>query len=383
MGTGATYKALPSGFWNNVYAGISITANTPRVFIATVSDPLVNVYANNTIYTSPYNNENWLLDGNSGCYLSGTIEQDYVDNTSGEQLTYPNSALPLTNPWSTIYNQASGMNSQSSPPSKAYQAAATSDNGTFPASVYMPIGLSNCPPPDSDAHVSVIQPNHYSLDLYATITLASGPVLSQNSVTSNFIASFIDLKGSGTGSANGRRASMIPTLAGLIRYGELPPPPATMLIPHALAVTVSPGWLSDVKGPAWPAYTFDTNDGYANCTHCLRMGELLAINQSVSVNSLGLQTPYGLAIATAAQNYGVYVVERGAPNGTNGSGQTTGEFNFQAELDDPDLVNLQCSECLSDLSIILNALEVVTDNSEASPTGGGTAIAPTAPGFSD
>src|SRR5262249_12278466 len=129
-------------------------------------------------------------------------------------------------------------------------------------------------------------------------------------------ASAIDARGDGTGWWNGRRASMLPSFAGLIRKGEI----SRGRIPHALAIQAPPAMLT--QAAVWPAATFDRNSGYSGT---VPMGSLLAIPPDVDIESLGLSTN-GRVIAQAAQDYGVYVVDRG------GSG-----IGFLAELGDPEI----------------------------------------------
>jgi len=93
-------------------------------------------------------------------------------------------------------------------------------------------------------------------------------VMSDNKIVS-WIATFIDAKlGDGTGWWNCRRASMLPTFAGLIRYGEI----ANGLIPHALVTSIGPVMLK--AEAVWPTYAFGKNCGYSGT---LPMGSLLAI----------------------------------------------------------------------------------------------------------
>jgi len=159
---------------------------------------------------------------------------------------------------------------------------------------------------------------------------------------------------------NGRRASMLPSFAGLIRRGEI----SSGRIPHALAVQMSKSLLT--QQAMWPAYAFDRNSGY---TGTLPMGALLAIPSWVNVDQLPL-TATGKVIAHAAQDYGIYVVDR------NGGGGMT----MLAQLGDPEI---RWSGDWSDLSTVTKNLQWVTNNSPTSVGGGGTPRAPLAPAFYD
>ncbi|HZP41629.1 MAG TPA: hypothetical protein VFD84_08945 [Candidatus Binatia bacterium] len=154
---------------------------------------------------------------------------------------------------------------------------------------------------------------------------------------------------------------MLPSFAGLIRTGEI----AAGRIPHALAAQV-PRTVLEAEA-VWPAYAFDRNAGY---TGTLPMGALLAIRPGVDVAAIGLP-PTGQVIARAAQDYGVYTVERG------GAGIT-----FLAELNNPEIRWRSASGedvWAEDVAIIARYLKRVTNNTEATPGGGGTprvALAP-------
>ena len=136
----------------------------------------------------------------------------------------------------------------------------------------MPAGA--CPSPDSDGLMAVFQPDGWVIDIYAGVVLSSGEVMGT-------MASWIDARGDGTGWWNGRRASMLPSFAGLIRKGEI----ADGRIPHALAMQLPKQLLK--REAVWPAYAFDRDSGYSGT---VPMGALLAIPPSVDMTQLGLST---------------------------------------------------------------------------------------------
>ena len=205
-----------------------------------------------------------------------------------------------------------------------------------------------CPSPDPDGLLAVFQPDGWVIDIYAGVVTADGRVIGT-------MASWIDARGDGTGWWNGRRASMLPSFAGLIRTGEI----AAGRIPHALAAQAPASLLE--KAYVWPAAAFDRDSHYSGM---LPMGALLAIPPSVDIARLGL-SPRGTVLARAAQDYGVYVVDRG------GEGLT-----FLAELGDPDIHWEQRDR---DLAVIKNGLQWVTNNGADRRGGGGTPRAPLAP----
>ncbi len=61
----------------------------------------------------------------------------------------------------------------------------------------------------------------------------------------------------------------------------------------------------------WPALTMDRNP--TDYTGTLPMGSFLSIPATVDVNALGLETAEGRTLAKAAQEYGMYVVDRTGP----------------------------------------------------------------------
>ncbi len=345
--------ALSSNF-NNMFG-------TTQIQIASTSDPLVKLEDNTNLdYTgsnTKYENSLWYIaNAPSGsptfCYATSTQDVTAFEDSSVDPTV---SGFPYDyNPWSVT-------------PVGSYVAPSANYSNLF----YMPAGI--CGSPDLDGLTSIIQPppSHFAVDLYAPIVLPN--VTPFPIVISSAIGTYYDLTGDGTGYWNGRRASMFPTIAGLIRDGEI----ANGTIPHAVAIVVDEDSLTNVNGPVWPANSYDqpSSGGYGNCAKCLPMGTLLAIPPGI-VAAHTFYTAAGLAIATAAQNYGVYIVDAGA-HPTNGN---PGEVAWLAQLGDPD-ANGQ-SQGYLDLQWIQTQLREITNNSATKIGGGGTPIAPLAPPFS-
>jgi len=152
------------------------------------------------------------------------------------------------------------------------------------------------PSPDGDGHMVVIQPDGRALELYATIVLSTGEIVSS-------MFSFTNPSGSGTGREHGRRASMLPSYGGILRSAEL----ANGEIDHAMVLLAPPAMLS--TSFAEPALAFDSDPSdYAGA---LPMGARLAIPPEVDIDGLGLRTSLGAMIATAAKTYGFYIGDRG------------------------------------------------------------------------
>jgi hypothetical protein len=178
-------------------------------------------------------------------------------------------------------------------------------------------------------------------------------VTSKRTILTPF-ASYIDARGDGTGWWNGRRASLIPSFAGLIRTGEI----SSGRIPHALAAIASQTMLT--RAAVWPAYAFDRDSAYSGT---MPMGSLLAIPADIDINVLGL-SPTGKVLAAAAQDYGVYIVDSGG-----------GGLTLLAELGDPEIRwpgTAQTPPWWRDLEIIRDVLMRVANNTATNRGGGGT-----------
>jgi hypothetical protein len=208
------------------------------------------------------------------------------------------------------------------------------------------IPLGAVPSPDSDGQIAIFQPNGWVLDCYAAVVLANGDIVCG-------MASYVDARGEGTGWSNGRRASMLPSFAGLIRDGEID----SGDIKHALVCQSSRLILAEKA--LWPAYAWDTNARYRGS---LPMGALLAIPQATKVDALPL-TARGKVLARALQNYGVYVADRGGDGG----------ITILAELGAKDI---RWSGQDRDLGVIKQHLQWVSNSSPQNRGGGGRPLRP-------
>jgi len=337
IGSGAVYASVRG--LTSYRASINHDGRwTSAVYVASPRDPEVHLY-----FGPAWGSDSlWLFLDRGGLNCN---------NSCSTELKLLSSATP-TLPFDANYYSTTSTPNDSLwvlPPD--YMRASNQYRSTF----RLPAGA--CPSPDSDSMMAVFQPDGWVVDIYATVVTSGGIVVAT-------MASYIDARGDGTGWWDGRRASMLPSFAGLIRSGEL----ASGRIPHALAVQVPASLLKEQV--VWPAYTFDRNSGYSGT---LPMGSLLAIPAAVDVERLVLST-YGRAIAHAAQDYGVYVVDRG------GTG-----INFMAEYGDPDIRWERTTEPAwwQDIETVKSLLQRVTNNGPTSIGGGGTLRAPLAPPFAD
>jgi hypothetical protein len=380
-------------------------ANTTSVIRAQPGDPVWTLYDNlylrfppspppsNWQTTYKYNNSVWYLlhappypyyegippapsqtwcqpanSSDAAVFLQRSVSPTYAS-------LYPN--YPNNNPFG--YNPWADPNDLANP---MFNNIALGYNQTF----IMPGDASKnnfvCGSPDSDGWTTVTQPqySHFAVDLYAPIVSPSSlnAAGQGNIVFAHGIGSWIDLEaGDGSGAQNGRRATMIPALAGLIRQGEVNPSgPTKGFIPHALAAVIGPDMLSYmpvpplmITGAAWPAYAIDSSPTDSCTKGCLPLGALLAVPPNVNLLSHTWQHPQDYAIALAAQYYGIYIVATGSK----------GSMNILAELNDPDLYSLNMNDVagpdtLSDGQYLQSVLQLVTTNSQQSPGGLGSPI---------
>jgi hypothetical protein len=116
----------------------------------------------------------------------------------------------------------------------------------------------------------------------------------------------------GTGIYGGHGGSMLSSIGGTVRLGELVP---GGVIRHVLKVNLYGAdnyWYDDVtKGFRWPAKQADgcAPGCYGGSNPPLRMGSLLALPPSVDIHAMGLETEPALILAQALQDYGGYTVD--------------------------------------------------------------------------
>jgi len=166
-------------------------------------------------------------------------------------------------------------------------------------------------------------------------------------------------------------------IAGTVRAGETTTPGG---IRHVLAAIVHTKDLNRYgpggKPYVWPATSADTGAFYGT-TGNVYMGSLLAIPPGININALPLQTAQARELARALQDYGVYIVD------THGGAE--GELRLVLHPNaTPDVGGWNSSlrtAIAADMRIVLELLQVVTNNSPTSVGGGGTPRRPLAPPF--
>ena len=247
-------------------------AGGPAIWRATENDPLITLFFHRDGYLNTiYKNGTWQRTNNTA-----EIEAEIMAGVDQEWLGY----------------EANSYSSQS--PTAYVLPDSFKERMDYYWSLEAHVPAIAIPSLDIDGHMAVWQPNGSVLEIYSAIVLSNGDV----------VAGFVSYTfpcGLGDGYASGRRASMIPNYAGVLRSGEL----TTGNIRHALAVGL--GQWALTAGFVAPATAFDRNaSAYAGT---LKMGSLLAIPSDVDIDALGLRTNEGRAIAEAAQTFGLYVVD--------------------------------------------------------------------------
>jgi hypothetical protein len=219
------------------------------------------------------------------------------------------------------------------------------------------------PDPGGDAHLHLIDETHsFVIEMIQAVRRPDGDLQAP-------FPNSIDLKGSGVFDRyHGSCAYGGSCMAGVIRPGEL-----ENGIRHALRISITTQVLNRVppegrSGPhVWPANTADGDwaSSYQG-TGNVYIGTLLAIPPEVDLETIAgpAGTP-AFELARALQDYGAYVVDRGHLN-------LYAEPSAKEEVDAIPWAQRQ---------EIPKYLQVVANNSEQHPGGGGTPRRPLAPPF--
>ncbi len=164
----------------------------------------------------------------------------------------------------------------------------------------------------------------------------------------------VDLRGSGF--ENGTRAAWASAIGGLIRIHELD----QLEIPHAIALAADRRYLAEPF--LWPSWGHPgSTSGFSGP---LPYGTLVVVDRDVDVAALGL-SPATEAVVRAMQDYGAYVVDLAG-----------GEAIYAEPGVDADKLR----DIRDELRSIRPHLRVVTNNTLATPGGGGTPrVAPAGP----
>lgn len=200
----------------------------------------------------------------------------------------------------------------------------------------------------TDSHMHVVQPDK------ATVAEAwYFQWTSSTTATAGYVAiNPLD----GAGLADGVRGYGGSAIGGLIRTHEI----ANRYIPHAIAMAPPSEFM--LPGPVWPASREDSTAAELYLGN-IPMGTFAAIPPSVNIAGLGLN-PDGLALATALQDYGLYVVD------------SSDNWAIYVE---PNSITARVDAMWDDLPAIRAQVRAVTNNTSTNVGGGGTRRRPLAP----
>ncbi len=278
------------------------------IHFASATDPLVPVLFLPETW-KPVAQGTWRRSGNPRA-----IEEQILRQAS-PRLRYPG------NPYST---QVAGRywNSRPTGLPANFQSAPTG------AQVWARIPRDAEPAPDWDGMTVVMQPDGIALEFYAPIKLSSGQWVSE-------MYSFTDaLAGMGSGFEGGRRASMVPCYAGVIREVDL----RQGRIDHALAAQAPPSMLTTAY--VFPAIAFDSNSSIYRGT--LPLGTRLMSPAASVAGRPAPRTALGRLIAEAAETYGIFIVDTGGNGMTlvTEAGQSVSDMTrYEPDLQE-DLANI-------------------------------------------
>ncbi|TNC16102.1 hypothetical protein FF100_02230 [Methylobacterium terricola] len=179
--------------------------------------------------------------------------------------------------------------------------------------------------------------------------------VAENTVTGDGIANV-------PGAHEGIRAAGMSLMGGLVQKSDLD----SLEIDHAVAMAISTTQAGSAKSPyVWPATTADGFSG--SYSGSIPMGSLFAIPKDVDLTKIGIATPEGMALAKAYQNYGGYVTDTSGPN------------TLQLAYLEQGVKQSQVDNLFKDMGAIRAHLELVTNNTAATPAGGGDHAVPSTP----
>jgi len=301
-------SALAYPHFSNWYNSLDVA-----IHAAGSTTPIIKIFYNPNCW-SKLNSKTWRHQENSAA-----VEKEIRAGCNGNFLGYQMNMYSTTNPDGNSYAEPVLRFKKRTDPFWSLSAR---------------VAKTARPAQNSDGYMAVLQPDGWVLETMATIKMANGDVVCM-------FAGFSNPRGRCDGSAGGRRASLVPNYAGVLRSGEL----SSGEIKHALAVGLGPEALA--KAIRYPAYTMDRNP--FNYAGTVPMGALLAIPPGVNLSGVSFKTSQGRTIAKAAQKYGMYVVDRSGPKG----------LNIIAETGATDVPGYSWS-LMSDLLIVRNMLRLTT-----------------------
>lgn len=167
--------------------------------------------------------------------------------------------------------------------------------GAIPGALRIHCPATALPAPDRDGHTVIMQPDGQAMEIYAPVRLRNGDWVSH-------MFGYTAADGMGDGHANGRRASLLPSYAGIVTATDL----RHGVIDHAVALLLPGAALA--RTFVSPALAFDSDSrDYAGE---VPMGARLCI-PAAQAGSWTPRSAIGGMLARALQRYGGYVVDRG------------------------------------------------------------------------
>ncbi|WP_245447629.1 carbohydrate-binding domain-containing protein [Methylobacterium sp. 17Sr1-1] len=177
----------------------------------------------------------------------------------------------------------------------------------------------------------------------------------ENTVTGDGIADV-------PGAHEGIRAAGMSLMGGVVQKADLD----AGHIDHAVAMAISTTQAGSAKTPyVWPATTADSFSG--SYSGSIPLGSLFAIPKDVDLTKIGITTAEGMALAKAYQNYGGYVTDTAGPN------------TLQLAYLEKGVSQSQVDNLFKDMAAIRSHIELVTNNTAATPAGGGDHSVPSTP----
>lgn len=203
--------------------------------------------------------------------------------------------------------------------------------------------------PDTDSHLHVVQPDGQTIYEAWYFQWTSSTTATAGYVAQNDLA--------GDGITDGVRGYGGSAIGGLLRTHEI----ANRYIPHAVAISTWYEYML-LNGFVWPAQREDSSAPTLYHGN-IGMGTFAGIPPSVNLAGLGLSAD-GLALATAMQDYGLYVVD------------SSQAWALYAE---PSADATRLEAMWTDLPTIRAQVRAVTNNTSTNVGGGGTRRRPPAP----
>ncbi|MET7243340.1 carbohydrate-binding domain-containing protein [Methylobacterium sp. EM32] len=177
----------------------------------------------------------------------------------------------------------------------------------------------------------------------------------ENTVTGDGIADV-------PGAHEGIRAAGMSLMGGVVQKADLD----AGHIDHAVAMAISTTQAGSAKTPyVWPATSADSFSG--SYSGSIPLGSLFAIPNDVDLTKIGITTAEGMALAKAYQNYGGYVTDTAGPN------------TLQLAYLEKGVSQTQVDNLFKDMAAIRSHIELVTNNTAATPAGGGDHSVPSTP----